>query len=146
MLGVDTRDATSASLIGCFVNNVVLRLRVDPASTIGASIADAGRAMTDAVAHSSAPFGRVVAEVGAVVEFADAILQRRARDNNAPTGTADWAGLQLTRHEIPVAAVRYDLALAIGRGADGGLHANLEYRLASRWTWFGSWRSGGRPW
>ena len=141
---VDTRDATSASLIGCFVNNVVLRLRVDPASTIGASIADAGRAMTDAVAHSSAPFGRVVAEVGAGrsssrMPFSNVALVH----NNAPTGTADWAGLQLTRHEIPVAAVRYDLALAIGRGADGGLHANLEYssrfsvdvvrELAQRW-------------
>jgi hypothetical protein len=124
---VDTREAAGARLVGCLVNTVLLRLEIDPAGTLGEVLGHAGRQVAAAVAHHQAPFGRVVAQAAA--DRADpgrpfgnvAVVH-----NNAPAGSAEWAGLTLTRQPIPVAAVRYDLALSLGQQA-GALRGELEY-------------------
>lgn len=124
---VDTRGAGGAELIGCFINNVVLCCAVEPDTTLTGVLADTGRVVVEALAHHQAPFGRVIAEVAAsrsnaVRPFGNVAVVH----NNAPAGTGTLPGATLSRHEIPVATVRYDLALHVS-WSDSGLRGDLEY-------------------
>ena len=124
---VDTRGTDGARLVGCFVNNVVLRMEVEPALAVGEMISRAGSEMAAALANHEAPFGRVVAESASRRTNLDRPLGNVAMvHNNAPTGVATWGRLNVRRQRILISAVRYDLALSIGRQGDG-LRGDVEF-------------------
>jgi nonribosomal peptide synthetase protein VioM len=124
---VDTRGTEGAALVGCFVNNVVLRMEIEPELAIGEMMSRAASEVAAALANHEAPFGRVVAEGAGRRTKLDRPLSNVAMvHNNAPTGVATWGALSVRRQPIPIAAVRYDLALSIGRHGDG-LRGNVEF-------------------
>ena len=124
---VDTRGTDGAALVGCFINNVVLRMEVEPALAIGEMISRAASEMAAALANHEAPFGRVVAEGAGRRTNLDRPLSNVAMvHNNAPTGVATWGALTVRRQPMPISAVRYDLALSIGRQGDC-LLGNVEF-------------------
>jgi hypothetical protein len=124
---VDTRGADGAALVGCFVNNVVLRMEVEPALALEEAISRGASEVAAALANHEAPFGRVVAEAAARRTHLDRPLSNVAIvHNNAPTGVAKWGAVSVSRHPIPISAVRYDLALSISRHPDG-VRGNVEF-------------------
>ena len=103
-------------------------MEIEPALAVGEMISRAGSEMAAALANYEAPFGRVVAESASGRTHLDRPLGNVAMvHNNAPTGGATWGRLNVRRHPIPISsAVRYDLALSIGRQGDG-LRGDVEF-------------------
>jgi hypothetical protein len=83
--------------------------------------------MAAALTNHEAPFGRVVAEsAGRRTNLHRPLGNVAMVHNNAPTGVATWGRLNVRRQRIPISAVRYDLALSIGRQGDG-LRGDVEF-------------------
>jgi len=124
---VDSRGAEGAGVVGCFVNNVVLRLEVEPGMGVDELIRRSGAEMVEALGHHQAPFGRVVAQAtGPRVNAQRPLGNVAVVHNNAPDGAATWGPLCVRRQPIAVSAVRFDVALSIARHPDG-LRGDVEF-------------------
>lgn len=58
-------DAACQPLVGCFLNTVCVRVRIDPEGSIRQLVRRSGSALADALEHQSVPFGEVVRAVRA---------------------------------------------------------------------------------
>jgi len=114
-------------LVGLFVNNLVLRTRVDAQASFLALLAAVRRTVLDALAHQSLPFEQLVQALG---------VQRRLdrhplfqlsfvlhEGDAAPPGLP---GLQLRALEADAGSARFDLALDINTDGEA-LQARWEY-------------------
>ena len=98
---VDSRGTDGAGLVGCFVNNVVLRIEVDPALAVDELIRQVGNEMANALANHATPFGRVVAEAaGRRTDLEQPLSNVALVHDNAPTGVAIWGGLTVRRQRL----------------------------------------------
>jgi amino acid adenylation domain-containing protein/non-ribosomal peptide synthase protein (TIGR01720 family) len=100
------------NLVGFFVNTVVVRTQVPPASTFSRFLAEVRDTVLEACAHDEMPFDRLVEElqperdpsrmplVQAMVVLQDAMV---------PPRTA--GGLRITDHDLPRPSARFDLVV-----------------------------------
>ena len=119
----ETRD-----LIGLFVNNLVLRNRIDPARAFADILAQVGDTVLSAFAHQALPFEQVV----------DACQEPRRLDRHplfqiafvlhhaAATDAMALPGLRVRPLDSGPAGARFDLALDMV-DAPSGLSGRLEY-------------------
>ncbi|MFE2289624.1 amino acid adenylation domain-containing protein [Streptomyces sp. NPDC059452] len=120
--------AELAGIVGFFVDTLALRGDVDEALTFEDFTARTREAVHEALAHSQAPFERVV----------DAVLPERDPSRpplvqvalvlqNAPAALPRLPGIEVTEVQLPREASLFDLTLEFWADADGGLTGSVEY-------------------
>lgn len=121
---VDRQWPGGAALVGPMIELSVLRLRPPPGAAPDALVAEAWRALTEAMA-SQAPFEALVAwfpvlrGVGVSLVFDD-----------APVGEPTLEGLAVERLQTPATGAKLDLILSVIRREEG-LDLIVEHRLAT---------------
>ncbi|WP_329316113.1 condensation domain-containing protein [Streptomyces sp. NBC_01278] len=123
---VDRRDREGLALIGCFVNTVVLRLRVCPDDRLDALLERAAGVVADALAHSDLPFSRLVSALPRRGDGRSPFGNVAVVHNNAPLDTVSLGNLRLSHHPLPPVEVKHDLALSWNRRRDE-LTGRIEY-------------------
>jgi len=112
MTPVALRDEPGAgALVGCFLNTVPVRLRIAERRSAAALLAEAHRALADALSHSALPLGELVAASDAT--SAEAISNVMFLHGNATVGATRVGELELERYELPVVASKHDWALLV---------------------------------
>lgn len=113
-------EPETAGLVGMFVNTVVLRNGIRPASSVSEVIADAHRTRTRALAHSQVPFEQVVDGVASQRSLAHSPLFQVSLtlQRDTPTSlTGDAEGVTLLDARPEVA--KTDLAVTVIENVDG---------------------------
>jgi amino acid adenylation domain-containing protein/non-ribosomal peptide synthase protein (TIGR01720 family) len=115
------------SLVGFFVNTIVLRSWVEPTQPFEEFIAAVRETVLDAFAHDEVPFDRLVEElrpdrdpsrsplVGAMVVLQQEMVPPR-----------EVAGLRITEHDLPRCSARFDLVVEF-LPREGSLNVTVEY-------------------
>jgi amino acid adenylation domain-containing protein len=123
--------ADTASLIGCFVNTVALRVRVDPGTDFPGYLGTVRAAVLDAIAHQEIPFDHVVRAVAPHRTAASNPLYTTLF-TYTPAADASWHnrtlnnGLTLTALPVDAGGSLLDLTLTSTRTPEG-LLLRLEY-------------------
>lgn len=115
------------SVVGFCVNTLPLVLRLSPELSFAALLDQAGRAITDLHAHQDLPFERLLADYG---DARDPLANPLFEVMLAAEPAARELGLpelQVTEHEPPHPAARYDLTLRFAED-QGRWRLLLEYR------------------
>ena len=113
-------------LIGVFINNLVLRTRLDSEGGFRALLARVKETAVSAYTHAEVPFERLVDELRPERDLSRTpLFQILIVGQNAPLSGGEIAGLALTPREIDLGAARFDLALSLAE-TDGG--------------WLGTWK------
>jgi amino acid adenylation domain-containing protein/non-ribosomal peptide synthase protein (TIGR01720 family) len=115
------------SVVGFCVNTLPLVLRLSPELSFAALLEQAGRALTELHAHQDLPFDRLLADYGDARNPLSNPLFEVMLAAEPAARELGLPGLQVTEHEPPHPAARYDLTL---RFAEDGGHWRLllEYR------------------
>ncbi|HET9255181.1 MAG TPA: amino acid adenylation domain-containing protein, partial [Pseudonocardiaceae bacterium] len=117
-------------LIGFFVHTLVLRSRVEPASTVTHFLDTVKATVLDAFDHQHVPFERVVDELAPARDtsrtplFQVMVVLQNA-PNQVPVGGA-MPGLAVEALELPVVNASFDITVEF-QESGGGLHAALTY-------------------
>jgi len=107
-------------LIGVFLNNLVLRVRLDGRPGFRELLARVRRAALDAYAHQEVPFERLVDELRPERDLSRTpLFQVMFVGQNAPLKRLEIPGLALEPREVDLGTARFDLSLSMGE-ADGG--------------------------
>ncbi len=116
-------------LIGLFVNQLVLRTRLDGEASFAELLQRVSRTSVDALAHQEIPFDRVVAEVAAPREPGlSPLFQVLFVLNNQPRqAIAGPGGLGVRAEPIASRAARFDLSLIVDE-QDYGFALEWSYR------------------
>jgi amino acid adenylation domain-containing protein len=122
--------ADTESMVGYFVNPVVLRTRLDGAPTFAGLVARCHDTVLRASAHQDVPFGRVV----------DALRPERVPGRNplfqvnlslqppgAALGALDLGGVVVRPLPVAGGATRFDIAIGVTDHPDGRLELSAEY-------------------
>lgn len=115
-------------LIGCFVNTLALRVRLEDDPSVTRLLASVKADTLDAYSHQDLPFDQVVEAVKPPRSMGhNAIFQTMMAMNTTPAGGAvDLPGLTLSAMPQPQSTSQFDLSLSL---ADTGstIGARLEY-------------------
>ena len=107
-------------LIGVFLNNLVLRTRLDGRPGFRELLARVRRTALDAYAHQEVPFERLVDELRTGRDLSRTpLFQVMFVGQNAPLKRLGLPGLELHPREVDLGTARFDLSLSLGE-ADGG--------------------------
>ncbi len=110
-------------LIGVFLNNLVLRTRLDGLGGdpgLRGLLARVRRTALDAYAHQEVPFERLVDELRPERDLSRTpLFQVMFVGQNAPLRRLEIPGLVLQPREVDLGTARFDLSLSMGE-ADGG--------------------------
>ncbi|HVG11019.1 MAG TPA: amino acid adenylation domain-containing protein [Thermoanaerobaculia bacterium] len=107
-------------LIGVFLNNLVLRTRLDGRPGFRELLARVRRTALDAYAHQEIPFERLVDELRPERDLSRTpLFQVMFVGQNAPLRRLELPGLELRPREVDLGTARFDLSLSMGE-ADGG--------------------------
>ena len=124
------RGAEAERLIGCFVNTLAIRQRLNGRSTFAALVDDIAATVADALDHRDIGWNQIEDSLRAGRSGAplfsmmfDHVPEQRLGEINLPD-------LIMTPVEQPIAAAKFDLALATADHADGTLSARIAYRAA----------------
>ena len=113
-------------LIGVFINNLVLRTRLDGSPGFRGLLARVRATALEAFAHQEVPFERLVDELRPGRDLSRTpLFQVMFVGQNAPLRQLALPGLALHPREVDLGTARFDLSLAMGE-ADGG--------------WLGTWK------
>ncbi|MFJ9841392.1 non-ribosomal peptide synthase/polyketide synthase [Kitasatospora sp. NPDC101155] len=114
--------------VGCFVNTVVLRTRVESAGSFRALLAAATETGNDALAHGDTPFERLVEAVGAPREAGrNPLFDVLVLLHPAPSAADAPHGLALSPVAVPRQAATFDLSVEFVPDGEA-LTGALEYR------------------
>ncbi|MFE3873982.1 non-ribosomal peptide synthase/polyketide synthase [Kitasatospora sp. NPDC059146] len=114
--------------VGCFVNTVVLRTRVDPAGSFRDLLTAATGTGNDALAHGDTPFERVVEAVAAPREAGrNPLFDVLVLLHPAPPAATAPAGTAITPVDVPRQAATFDLSVEFVPDGEA-LTGLLEYR------------------
>jgi hypothetical protein len=121
------RPETEA-MVGFFVNQLVLRCRLDGVETLSDVIKEARRVVLDACQHQDLPFDALVAELLPERQRHDApLFQVKLILQNIPTPDLELPGLSVAEIPLGARAVEVDLLVNASVG-DEGLELLLDYR------------------
>ncbi len=129
------RDARLEELIGCFVNSLVMRVRVHPQFTFGDLLRQVRRTSLDAYRHQDVPFERLVEELSPPRTLSTTpLFQVMFSVQNAPAATPALKGLAAEPMAADELRVPFDLAVFI-REHDQGISIAWQYNrnLFDRW-------------
>ncbi|MEV4314210.1 non-ribosomal peptide synthase/polyketide synthase [Actinocrispum sp. NPDC049592] len=112
------------SLVGFFVNTVVLRSTVDASRTFAELLADVRETVLDAVAHDDVPFDRLVTAERDLSRnpLFDVMVLLQNADRSLPS----FPGLTVEEVSLPRWASNFDLTVEF-RERDGVINGVLEY-------------------
>ncbi|MEV6345241.1 amino acid adenylation domain-containing protein [Actinoplanes sp. NPDC051851] len=116
------------SIVGFFVNSVVLRLDTSGTPSFRELIGRVRDVAQEGMTHGGAPFDRVVEVVDPERSLSRTPLaQVMFALVEDPTLAVDVDGLRVSsvEHHLPIS--KYDLTLDLWPGADGSLHGSIEY-------------------
>ncbi|MFJ1932380.1 non-ribosomal peptide synthase/polyketide synthase [Kitasatospora sp. NPDC088160] len=114
--------------VGCFVNTVVLRTRVEPAGSFRDLLAAATETGNDALAHGDTPFERLVEAVGAPRQAGrNPLFDVLVLLHPAPPEATTPLGSALTPVAVPRQAATFDLSVEFVPDGEA-LTGLLEYR------------------
>jgi amino acid adenylation domain-containing protein len=112
-------------IVGCFINTLMLRNRIDPADTVATLLRKVRATTLQALAHQSYPFERLVEELGLgrfpVAPVSLNLLPVEGGDAALADGGAS--------HRVLEQDVKYDLNLYVSEHGDG-LQFDFHYRSA----------------
>ncbi|MFD4668658.1 non-ribosomal peptide synthase/polyketide synthase [Lentzea sp. NPDC058450] len=115
------------SLVGFFVNTVVLRSEVDDRRTFREFLGDVRGTTVDAFAHQDVPFERVVDELRPERDTSRTpLFQAMVILQNVPEPAADLPGLHVEDLPLPAVAANFDLTLEF-QETEEALHAAINY-------------------
>lgn len=114
-----------SSLIGCFINTLVLRVQLDGELTCQDVVRAARQAALDAFRHQEVPFDRVVGHRDRE-SAASSLFQVLINQGPPIRGTLAFASVTLERVPLDLGVAKFDLSLEIGE-VDGGLEGYFEY-------------------
>ncbi|MFJ7907176.1 non-ribosomal peptide synthase/polyketide synthase [Kitasatospora sp. NPDC096204] len=114
--------------VGCFVNTVVLRTRVEPDASFRELLTAATETGNDALAHGDTPFERLVEAVGAPREAGrNPLFDVLVLLHPAPPAAGDPHGLATAPVTVPRQAATFDLSVEFVPDGEA-LTGVLEYR------------------
>ncbi|HEV2852358.1 MAG TPA: non-ribosomal peptide synthase/polyketide synthase [Thermoanaerobaculia bacterium] len=113
-------------LIGVFINNLVLRVRLEGEPGLRELLARVRETSLEAFAHQEVPFELLVDELRPGRDLSRTpLFQVMFVGQNAPLRRIELPGLALSPREVDLGTARFDLSLSMGE-ADGG--------------WLGTWK------
>ncbi|MDQ3920683.1 MAG: amino acid adenylation domain-containing protein, partial [Acidobacteriota bacterium] len=122
-----TRPETEG-LIGFFVNTLALRADLSGNPTFTELLRQVREATLGAYAHQEVPFERLVEELAPERSLSHHPLFQAALSlQNAPREAAELPGLRMRPWESEGGTTKFDLLLAAGETAGGGLSGSWEY-------------------
>ena len=114
--------------VGCFVNTVVLRTRVERSGSFRELLAAAAGTVNDSFAHGDTPFERLVEAVGAPREAGrNPLFDVMVLLHPAPPAATAPHGLEVSPVAVPRQAATFDLSVEFVPDGEG-LTGLLEYR------------------
>ncbi len=116
-------------LIGCFINTLVQRVRLQPGATFAALLAQVREEALDGQLHQDLPFEKLVEELEPQRSLAyTPLFQAMLALQNAPMPPLALSGLTLHRLALPGAgSAMFDLTLSLSTRAGGGVEGLLLY-------------------
>ncbi|MBI4624601.1 MAG: amino acid adenylation domain-containing protein [Verrucomicrobia bacterium] len=115
------------TLIGLFINTLVLRGDLSGNPTFRALLARVRETVLDALAHDDVPFDKLVEALHPERSVSHApLVQVMFALEHAPLEAVPWPGLRLTQLELDSGTAKFDLTLYLVERA-AGLTARLEY-------------------
>jgi len=116
------------SILGLFVNTVVLRNELDGNPSFDELLNQVRTTVLEAFEHQDMPFEQVVDAVGAErSRAASPLFQVLFTLQNAPIGRIQIPGLEWTPYPVEAGTSKFDISLALREEGDE-LHGQLEYR------------------
>jgi amino acid adenylation domain-containing protein/non-ribosomal peptide synthase protein (TIGR01720 family) len=117
------------SLIGCFVNTVVMRSDLDPALDFEGLLSQVRNRVLDAQQHQDVPFDQVVENLNPARSLAQTpLFQVLFVMQNADASASQWPQLQVQERAVTAQSTKYDLNWEVHDGEV--LSVLLEYRAA----------------
>ncbi|TWB10731.1 non-ribosomal peptide synthase protein (TIGR01720 family)/amino acid adenylation domain-containing protein [Nitrospirillum amazonense] len=120
------RQREAEGLIGCFVNTLPLRLRLDGRGGFTTLMAQAAAEVAAALDHQDLPLEDIAALAPA--QECQPLVQVMFDHAPAPLGALAMDGLAVESLPLPVRTAKFDLALGSVERADGGILGRLAYR------------------
>jgi len=115
------------SLIGFFLNTVVLRTRVAPGQSVAALTQQVAAAAADALRNQDIPYDQVLRALDVPRAAAHSpLFQLWFVSQTGPVKTLQSADLTLTPVDLDRSTAAFDLALSV-QECDGGLNGWIEY-------------------
>lgn len=131
VLGTDVANRNQLgleSMIGLFVNQLVLRTSLDGNPTFRKLISRVREVTLSAYAHAEVPFGKLVELLQPKRDFSrNPLFQVMVIYHNAPLPRQEFSGLKLEPLEIDIESSVFDLSLAFVVEADGEVRASLRH-------------------
>lgn len=116
------------SLIGCFINTLVLRADLSGDPTFGELLKKVRDVTLEAYVHQDVPFEKLVEELQPTRDLSrHPLFQVMFILQNAPLPTLQLEGLRLVPLDIENETSKFDLTLSVFEGGDGSLRVNVEY-------------------
>ncbi|MFE9426948.1 amino acid adenylation domain-containing protein [Kitasatospora sp. NPDC006697] len=118
-------------VVGSFINTVVLRADLAGDPSFAELLRRVHEDVVAAYSHQDLPFERVVDELQPERDLArNPLFQVMFELQHAQSSPLRLDGLTVERVPSPWRTAKFDLTLALGRSADGGLHGLFEYATA----------------
>jgi amino acid adenylation domain-containing protein len=115
-------------LIGLFVNQLVLRTKLDGNPTFRKLISRVREVTLSAYAHADVPFGKLVELLQPKRDFSrNPLFQVMVIYHNAPLPSLEFSGLKLEPMEIDIESSVFDLSVAFVVESNGEVHASLRH-------------------
>ncbi len=115
------------SLIGCFVNTLVIRTDLSGNPTFSELLRRVREVALEAYANQDVPFERLVGEVQVERDVSRTpLFQVMLVLQNAPLGSLEWSGLRLRPEETGSGTAKFDLMLQMTENEEG-LTGKWEY-------------------
>ncbi len=116
-------------VVGCFLNTVVLRVRLDGDPTFRELLRRVSRTALDAYTHAEVPLDKVIDELRPERTLAHApVFQAMFTLQNAPAASLRLPGVSVTGVGTALVASKSDLSLSLDELEDGGLAGHVSYR------------------
>ena len=114
-------------MVGCFVNTLVMRSKVDDERTFGELLAEVRETVLDAFAHQEVPFERLVDELKPTRDTSrNPLFDVMVLLQNAPHRSPGFAGLEVSELGAPVTTSTCDITIEF-QDFDGTLAGAFEY-------------------
>jgi amino acid adenylation domain-containing protein len=115
-------------LIGCFINNLVLRTNLSGNPTFREAVARVREVALGAFVHQDVPFERLVEELHPVRAPGETpFFQIAFGVQNAPVRALTLPGVTVTPVSVHANAARLDLAVWLGEDENGGMRGSCTY-------------------
>jgi amino acid adenylation domain-containing protein len=121
-------DATSESLIGCFLNQIVLFTEIDGNTTFRHLLQQVRRTTLEALAHQDLPFEKLVEALNPPRELGQSpLFQVKFMLLNVPQAPLKLPGLELLPLNVASGVSEFDV-LVVLEEAEGAVNGTMKYR------------------